>query len=217
MPSHLNIFDFDGTIAHTPCDNAENRSLYQKETGIPWVISKADSVHLTKKHGRFIGPRTGWWGRRETLEPPLVPDPTPENMFNPHVCKEFLASKVDPEIVTIIMTGRHRGISNQVLRILGDGGLVNVVRKPPKDDKLFIELADADVQVYFLGDDGPRPKGNKPSSTLEWKIWMLDQFLEVFPELKTIKFWEDRAEHVQAFQQLDECLDQKVLVEFVQN
>lgn len=216
MPKLLHIFDFDGTIARTPCDTSENRKLFQKETGLPWVISKAEAAHLTKKHGRFIGMRNGWWGRKETLEPPLVPDPAPASLFNQQVCKEFLESKADANIATVIMTGRHRGISNQVLRILGDGGLVKVERKPPKDGKLFIELADPDVQVYFLGDDGPRPKGNKPAVTLEWKIWMLEQFLELYPETETVKFWEDRAEHVHEFQQLQSCLAQTIVVEFVQ-
>ena len=215
MIRQINVFDFDGTLARTPCDTPENRKFYQKQTGLPWVITKAESAHLTKKHGRFIGMRNGWFGRKETLEPPLVPDPAPASLFVEAVCKELLESKANPDAVTIIMTGRHRGISNQVLRILGDGGLVKVDRQPSKDDKLFVNLADPDVQVYFLGDDGPCPKGTKPNTTLEWKIWMIDQFLALYPETEVLKLWEDREEHVHEFQQLQSCLEQTVIVEFV--
>jgi hypothetical protein len=211
----LNIFDFDGTLVRTPCDTPENRRKYEEAHGLPWLISKSQSVQLTRKHKRHIGIRRGWWGRRETLEPPLVPDPTPADLFITSTCKALLASKADPDCVSIVMTGRHRGISNQVLRILDDGGLVKVVRRPSQGDKLFIDLADENLQVYFFGDDGPRPNGNKPTSTLPWKIWMIDQFLSIYPETQLLEIWEDRIEHVEEFRQLNNCIEPNVEVHFV--
>ena len=211
----LQIFDFDGTLVRTPSDSPENRRKYEKAHGLPWLISKSESKQLTRKHKRHIGMRRGWWGRKETLEPPLVPDPTPADMFITSTCEALLASKADPDCATFIMTGRHRGISNQVLRILGDGGLVKVVVNPPKDDKLFIDPADEDAQVYFFGDDGPRPSGSKPASTLPWKIWMIDQFLLLYPETQLVEIWEDRPEHVEEFRQLNSCIEPQVKVHFV--
>ena len=217
MPKELHIFDFDGSLVRTPCDTSENRRKYEKSKGMPWIIGKAQSRQLTRKFKRHIGMRRGWWGRKETLEPPLVPDPTPDELFIRPTCDSLLESKVSSECVTIIMTGRHRGIANQVMRILDDGGLVEVVRKPPKDGKLFIDSADEDVIVYFFGDDGPRPNGKKPASTLPWKIWMLEQFLDLYPETEIVRFWEDREEHVKEFRDLNDCLEQEVIVHFVED
>ena len=123
MATQLDIFDFDGTLFRNPHDSPENRLKYEKATGLPWAINKEQSLELTKKHGKFIGVRRGWYGRKETLEPPLVPDPAPKSFFIPEPCEALLKSKVDPDTITVLMTGRHAGIKNQVLRIAGDGGV----------------------------------------------------------------------------------------------
>lgn len=217
IKKYLQIFDFDGTLAKTPVDSHENKMFFEKQTGIPWVLSKSQATQLTKKHKKFFGPRNGWWGRKETLEPPLVPDPAPKDLFVEHVCEAFHKSKACEETVTIVMTGRHRGIANQVLRILGDGELVSVQRKESKDDKLYVDLADPRVQIYFLGDDGPKPSGSKPSSTILWKLWMIEQFLDIYPDLVKLTIWEDREEHVKEFKQLKGCIEQELVVQHVKS
>lgn len=215
-PHKIDIFDFDGTLFRNPPDTAENRKLYEKKTGLPWIITKELSRQLSKKHGKFVGMRNGWYGRKETLEPPLVPDPAPSSMFIEPICERFRQSKKDEETYTFVMTGRHRGISNQVLRILGDGALVAVKRKGIKDGKLYVESVDKNVQFFFMGDDGPTKMDSpKPTSTLPWKVWIMESLLDYYPEVDTIEIWEDREEHVEAFQQLNSEWPHHVIVNFV--
>ncbi len=211
----LDVFDFDGTLFRNPLDTPDNRRKYEQDKGLPWLIDKETSRQLSKKLGRFVPMRRGWYGRPETLEPPLVPDPTPSGMFLEEPRAAFLQSKADPSAITVLLTGRHVGLKNHVLRIAADGGLVKIRRKYSQEKQLFCDVADENVTCIFLGDNGPKPKGTKPSSTLPWKLWILEQFLDLHPELEIVEIWEDRDEHVKEFQALDEILEQKVIVHHV--
>lgn len=211
----LEVFDFDGTLFRNPLNTPENLRKYEEAKGIPWVIDKQMSRELTKKFRRFIPMRRGWYGRPETLEPPLVPHPAPSSMFLPEPCAAFLASKADPEVITLLLTGRHLGLKNHVLRIANDGGLVNIQRKYSKDGELYCAVCDENVTCIFLGENGPRPKRTKPSTTLPWKLWILEQYLDLNSELEILEIWEDRAEHVEEFQKLGGCIEQQVIVHHV--
>lgn len=161
--------------------------------------------------------RKGWYGRPETLEPPLVPVPAPKEMFIESTCQAFLKSKADQSSLTLLMTGRHAGIQSNVLRIAQEGGLLLVDRQKSKEGELFCKNIDPDVVCHFMGQDGPRPKGNKPTETLPWKIWIMEQYMKVYPEIKVVEIWEDREEHVKEFKQLDGLLADKVIVNFIQD
>lgn len=211
MPSKLDVFDFDGTIFNSPTESEENKLKYEKATGIPWVIDKQMSHKLTQKHGKYIGMRRGWWGRAETLEPPLVPSPVPQEWFHKEVCKAFENSLSSPECRTMIITGRYRGLKHQVFRILNESKLVKI----DTSDKNQYRWNDENCNIQFLGDDGPLYSKNKPSTTFEYKIWVLEQCMELFPEIKTIEFWEDRAEHVEKFQELHGLLAENVIVNHI--
>ena len=186
MPIKLDLFDFDGTIFKNPLDTPENRKRYEDATGLPWIINKEMSRELTRKHKKFVGIRKGWYGRPETLEPPLVPSPAPAELFISHVCEAFHASKANQDSLTMLMTGRHAGIQNQVLRIIRDGKLFKV-EDAVKNGEPILKNADPDVITHFMGQDGPRPKGNKPTDTLPWKIWILNQYMKVYPEIETVE------------------------------
>jgi len=217
MPCKLDIFDFDGTLVNTPLDTTENRRLYENDKGIPWIIDKETSRRLSAKHRKHIGMRRGWYGRRETLEPPLVPNPTPKSIFIPKVCDQFRESKANEEAITLLMTGRHAGIMAQVLRICGDGKLVDVKHKGIKDGKLYVDCVDANVQCLFMGQNGPDPQGTKPNETLPWKMWIIEQYVRVFPDLEKIEIWEDREAHVAEFRELNDLFDQDVIVNHIQS
>lgn len=213
----LTVFDFDGTLFRSPLDTPQNHKLYEKATGIPWLISKEEARELSRKHGRYIGMRRGWWGRSETLEPPLVPKPAPAEWFIDHVVKQLHASKADPDSHTIIMTGRHAGLKHQVLRICDDGGLVNLQKRQSKSGDVFYEMVDDQVTCWFLGEDGPRPRGNKPTETFPWKVSILEQYVDLFPDIKTIEIYEDRVEHVEKFRELHGILTDTVTVYHIQD
>jgi len=196
--SKLDVFDFDGTLFRTPLNTEANRRKYEKAKGIPWHIDKAMARQLSAKLGKHVGMRRGWWGRKETLEPPLVPSPpTPEYLIQ-ETCEAFIKSKNDSNCFTMMMTGRHLGLSNHVLRILGECGLVDIKRK----GKDIIQCRDPNVTCLFLGDHGPKPSGTMPSETLPWKLWILEQYL-LMMDFDEMEIWEDRSEHVQVFRDHD--------------
>lgn len=211
----LDIFDFDGTLFRNPHDTPENRKKYEEKHGIPWLIDKELSRELSRKLRRAIPMRRGWYGRPETLEPPLVPDPAPLHMFIEGPCNDFRCSKTNPEVFTLILTGRHVGLKNHVLRILGDGGLVDVHRARAKTGESFYQNVDPEVTITFLGQDGPKPRGTKPSQTLPWKLWIIEQYIDANDDLETIEIWEDREEHVKEFDALNGAIEQNVIVHHV--
>jgi hypothetical protein len=214
----LEVFDFDGTLFRNPLDTAENRKKYEQATGIPWQIDKQKSQELTKKLGRFVPMRKGWYGKAETLMPPLVPDPVPAEMFIKPICDRFLESKYDGTCKTVLMTGRHAGIAHAVLRLCDQGGLLKVNKVTSKEGKAYYTIDDPHSDVWFSGQDGPNPKfvGPKPkeASTLEWKLWILEQYSKMYEEAE-IEMWEDRDEHVEEFRKLLPALFSKVTVNHV--
>lgn len=192
----LDVFDFDGTLFRTPENTHQNRRKYEKDKGIPWVIDKKLAAKLTRKLGRHVGMRRGWWGRKETLEPPLVPDPAPPEMFISKPCEALHKSKADPDILTLLMTGRYTKLASHVLRICGDGGLIEV---DIANDEYH--SVDPNITCMFLGASGPDPQGNKPGETLPWKVWIMEQYLRLY-DIEEVEIWEDRPEHVEAFRKL---------------
>lgn len=214
-PDELHIFDLDGTMWKNPVDTEANRKAFEKATGIPWIVNKAQSVALTKQHGKFVPIRQGWYGRAETLEPPLVPDPAPADFYIESVVEAFLASKANPKVDTILMTGRHAGLMSPVLRLLHDRGLCLVNQRVAQDGRIFRDLVDPNVKLYMLGMDGPAPKGTKPNSTLPWKMWMIEQFLE-HRAYKAVQIWEDRDAHVEEFRALHGVLHPQITVHHIQ-
>lgn len=210
MQVELHVFDFDGTLFNSPLDSLENHKLYEKAHGMPWIIDQGKSKELTKKFKRPIGVRRGWWGRPETLEPPLVPEPAPQTFFNQSVVEDFHKSKENPESVTVVMTGRFTGLKNHVLRICRDGNLFSINK-----NKNLYENIDEKVQCFFLGDSGPDPQGSKPSETLPWKIWIIEQLLRVNPTINKIVIWEDRIKHVEHFRELNGILANEIVVNHI--
>lgn len=230
------IFDFDGTLFRSPEDTPENKKLYEKHTGIPWHITKEHARELTRRLKRPVNPRSGWWGKKESLLPPLVPDPIPKEMWIESTLEAFANAQNDKNGKVLIMTGRHTGLEREVLRILSHNPLLEIkkVEKPSttnwagikweegetyRDDThryLYI-WSDPFVELKLLGMDGPCPDvvGTKPTSTREWKVWVLHQYRLLYHNVEEIEFWEDRAEHVEHFRSLNDEFKEKVIVNHV--
>jgi len=209
MIEQLDIFDFDGTLFRSPIDNEENRALFEKETGMPWIINKQEAEELSEKLGKHVGARNGWYGRAETLQAPLVPVPAPKELWIDKTVKAFFQSKSCKNTATVMMTGRHAGIQGQVLRILNEGNLVNC---QIRNGKYFQD--DKDVTCLFRGQSGPAVKASPMpnTDTISWKLWIIEKYVTMLPELKHICIWEDRSEHVLSFQDFGEILEQSVVV-----
>lgn len=202
MQKNLHIYDFDGTLFKSPENTPANIKKFEKETGLPWLIDKEMSVKLTTKHKRVVPIRRGWWGRPETLEPPLVPNPAPKEWFIQETLDSLFESKKNPDVITLIMTGRHAGMQKQVLRILHDGNLLNISRTVAKNGEVFYKNLD-ETPLFCLGMDGPVSNyHNKPTETFPWKVWIIEQFCLVYP-IENIQIWEDRDEHIEKFKALN--------------
>lgn len=214
----LDIYDFDGTLVRTPTDTPENKRKFEKVTGIPWLIDKELSRKLTLQTGKFVGMRKGWFGRAETLLPPLLPDPCPHEYAISEAVEAFHNSRKDDQTMTIIMTGRHAGLKSHILRICGDLGFIPVRKLGGAKCEVYYENLDSHVRVYCLGEDGPgknKQTPRKPNETFPWKTWMIGMFVECYPEIDAIEIWEDREEHYLNFQKLSEELPHPIKVNLI--
>jgi len=116
---------------------------------------------------------SGWFGRKETLLHPIFPRPLREDMLNREIADRFLESIADDNVITWMMTGRHMGIRTHVIDILTGYELLG--KKDP-------------TELFFA----------TRTPTLDWKK---DTILEAVMDrdITEVVMWEDRAEHVLAF------------------
>jgi hypothetical protein len=153
--SRASIYDFDGTLFRSP-DRPEGEVLYLEKTGNLWPFS-------------------GWWGRIETLQPPLVPDPIPEEMWISETLAAYKADRAREDTNCYLMTGRPAKIRHRVKEILAVKELI------------FDEY-------YFRGMKGYPQHGD----TFEIKIELIEREI-VHSDLEVLEIWEDRPEHTSRF------------------
>ncbi len=149
------VYDFDNTLFQSP-GRETGEPAYLEGTGTRW-------------------PYSGWWGRLETLTPPIVPDPIPESMWITATLEAYLADRVRADTNCYLMTGRPAKTRHRVKEILATKGLV------------FDEY-------YFRG------SANRPGhgDTLEIKLDNIRLDI-IHPGLTVLEIWEDRPEHTSRF------------------
>lgn len=152
----LVIYDFDGTLFKSP-DDKEGKEIYEEETGEPW-------------------PFKGWWGRNESLLPPIVPQKPDPHWYIQDVVSNQKKDSEDPNAKVVLMTGRPFQIKNRVMEILDHAGI--------RFDNTF-----------FAGQSG-----TKGSGTFEIKSNNIKMLLN--NDFDLLEIWEDRPEHVEAFTDL---------------
>jgi hypothetical protein len=156
----LVIYDFDGTLFKSP-DDKEGKEIYEEETGKPW-------------------PFKGWWGRNESLLPPIVPQKPDPHWYIQDVVNNQKKDSEDPNAKVVLMTGRPVQIRNRVIEILDHAG---------------IRFND----TFFAGQSG-----TKGSGTFEIKSNNIKRLLN--NDFDLLEIWEDRPEHVEAFIKLGQQL-----------
>lgn len=150
----LVIYDFDGTLFNSP-DREAGELAYLEATGQTL-------------------PFPGWWGRLESLSPPIVPEIPGEEWLIPGTIAAYREDAKDENSELCLMTGR-----------------------PFKNRKRVIAICDNfDLKFhhyYFRGQPG-----QKGRDTLEIKANFIEGDL-IHGELAVLEIWEDRPEHTSAF------------------
>ena len=164
--SRLVIYDFDGTIFKSP-DRKAGEDI---------------SLQLTGKKLPF----PGWWGRKESLLPPIVPEKPGKEWYIEHSIAAYREDIKDDDTEVILMTGRIFKNRKRVIEICQNA------------DILFHDH-------YFSGQPG-----HKGKNTLEIKSnFILNDLMH--ENLKILEIWEDRPEHVEGFLNLTKKMHREIL------
>jgi len=150
----LSVFDFDGTLFASP-EEERAKELYFEAMGRLW-------------------PHQGYWGRAESLQHPIIPDPIPKEMFIGPVVDRYREDFKDKNKKVVLMTGRPYKNRKHVQRIL------------------------ASNQISFHEEYYRGQPGSKGRNTLEIKMNFIKDHL-IHDELEIIEIWEDRVDHLSAF------------------
>jgi hypothetical protein len=155
--SRIVIFDFDNTIFNS-LNREQGETVYFEATG-------------------KMLPFPGWWGRMESMSPPIVPEiPGPE-WYIPETLAGYKEDAKDPNADLVLMTGRPFKHRKRVIFLCQNQGM---------------EFH----HHYFRGQ--PNQRGR---DTFEIKTNFIQDDL-IHPELKILEIWEDRPEHTSAFMDL---------------
>lgn len=187
----LHIFDFDGTLVRTP-GPVEGKERYLSETGRP-----------------LSG---GWWGRLESLCPPVVDTPFPESRVVKTVLSEMEEVMTRSQTaIGVVVTGRLTSLRSAVLRIL---------------DEICISRQNETVPsgVSFLNQDAVFTAVGGKLTTYDFKTQLFKLILTSEPvaalNISHVHIWEDRKEHADPFattfaKELKELTGAETTVHFV--
>ena len=193
--TRLVIFDFDGTLANVP-------------------------ERPTKWGGK------DWWGHPDSLSEPHF-----DGGMNDEVVSAMHRDQADPNTRVLLLTGRRGVISHRVRDVLRSQGLHGrrIIPDSNKDaNRRFqqnLNMGHDSVhpdeetghEQHFSGDHVTEPdypktaKGKADGSTLAHKMYVINKCIT--PDIETIEFWEDRADHIPHFIKLGLDLMRKFGVE----
>lgn len=116
-------------------------------------------------------PHEGFWGRPETLSPPLVPENPGADWWASGVVREAKRCIGDPDTYTCLLTGRVRKFEKRIRHLLGTQGL--------RFDDCFFASG---------------------SGTLPFKLATIETLVRKFPAVEVVEMWDDRSEHTGDFE-----------------
>lgn len=166
----LHIFDFDQTLIRTPNPD-EGKEAYLTATGTRW--------------------KGGWWGRAESLSPPVLPSPVPDARIIRTTFSEMMeVVHLSQTAVGVVVTGRISKLRAQVLRILDEA----TAALPP------MSTGAANPTVPH-GAVFTHPGGGY--QTIEFKKRLIYSIVASGPlaehPVKDVHIWEDRRPHAEIF------------------
>jgi len=150
----IDIFDFDDTLVYTPTEDKAAR-----------IIARYNHKAQDQGKRQFkLKEDEYYWYNPQSLEPPVVPKPTPCAMLNQKVAQEFYASQRDPSCLTVLLTGRPPELRKHIQRVLDDFKL--------KPDRFYLML-----------------KGHQ---VMRKKVDRIAKLLDEFPQIEEIALWDDK-------------------------
>lgn len=172
----LRVFDFDGTIADSPHPDTPIEGVPALQYYDEWLASNG----MPKR--KFLG----WWGRTETLLPPifgkwdsegnLVPPPEWLHEDIAALARDY---KADESCLSILMTGRHVGMRHEY-----KGERQHAV-------KTITDAYGLSFDRYYYGSTG--------QPTLTFKLNTIQAILREIPTIRMVEIWEDRHQHTSEF------------------
>ncbi len=149
------MYDFDNTLFDSP-KREDGELAYFEATGEEW-------------------PFPGWYGRVESMLPPIIPDPVPDSLWIADTVAAFQADSARNDTHVVLMTGRPYKWRWRIRELLNSKGLV------PNED-------------HYRG----CPTHPRGSDTIDIKLAILLNWL-VHAKLEIVEVWEDRPEHSSRF------------------
>jgi len=147
------IYDFDGTLFRSP-EKEKGMQRYAEEIGKPY-------------------PHKGWWGRIESLMPPVVPHVPDLSWYVSKTIKQYHIDQACPKTNIILMTGRTNKFRSRIISLL---------------ENQNIRFS----QMYFCNDHD-----SSGANTFEVKANRIKKLLN--PNIETLEIWEDRPDQIHQF------------------
>lgn len=133
-------------------------------------------------------PHQGFWGRLETLSPPLVPeDPGPE-WYVAEALDAALQAPYLPWQVTALVTGRVQKFEPRIKALLANA---------------FVHLN----EYHFA----------KGGDTLSFKVGVIQDLMRRHPDASEVDIWDDREEHLPVFREAVEKEGRVALIRHVRS
>jgi hypothetical protein len=173
----LRFKDFDGTLVYTPGPDRIYNGMAATEFYDKWLAEN----NLPKRKW------TGWWGRTETLMPPLFGEineqnqwVVPEHLLNKELAALHAEHVADEDSLNILATGRHFKM-----------------RHPNTKEHVVKEILDRYGlkfdRYYYVATGCP---------TLTFKCNLIESLLQEFDTIRHVEIWEDREQHTSKFWEL---------------
>lgn len=167
----LKVYDFDGTLVWTPAPE----KLYD---GVP-ALTYYDAY--LAENGLPARKWHGWWGRKETLQPPLLGEwrdgvlVAPSELLNEELALVHAEHRANPENLVILLTGRHFKMRHTCGTHFCE---------------LILKSYGLEFDEYYYNTSG--------EPTIKFKCRTLDALLDKH-KIKDVEVFEDRVPHVSEF------------------
>lgn len=184
MKKRLKIYDFDGTLVFTPGPDTLVNGVPALQVYDEWLVESGQPKRKWQ----------GWWGRTETLMPPIfgVQDHDhgwclPEELLNDELAALHAEQIQDEENLVVLMTGRH-------------------IKMKHPDRKEHVAKCILDgyglkfEEYHFVSTGMP---------TLQFKCNTIEHILRENPSIREVEIWEDREAHYSKFWEFVKWLQNK--------